>query len=149
MAKTKHVLSRTPVYRSWENMKARCNNKNHPKYERYGGRGISVCERWLNSFQKFYEDMGDPEKGLTLDRIDNEKGYFPGNCRWATMKQQTRNTRRNIFLEYKGERKSLPEWAECLGMTYRTLYGRIYSGWPTEKALTTEVRYIKTNERKR
>ena len=83
----------TPEYIAWRHMKNRCENPKDPGYKWYGGRGIRVCERWRNSFEAFYEDMGSRPVGLTLDRIDNESNYEPGNCRWATPKKQAKNSR--------------------------------------------------------
>lgn len=93
---TKHGQStgaRTRAYQCWKNLRARCANENRPDYERYGGRGITVCDRWANSFESFYADMGDPPPGRSIDRIDNDKGYSPDNCRWATVSEQNSNQR--------------------------------------------------------
>lgn len=91
----KHGLSKHPIYDCWIAMKARCLNKNNPQYFNYGKRGITVCDRWVNNFENFLEDMGIPEKGMTLDRIDNNSGYSPNNCRWVTIQEQQKNKRTN------------------------------------------------------
>jgi hypothetical protein len=88
----KHGMSGTPIYRRWKGMRSRCNNPNAVNYERYGGRGIDVCDRWRD-FTNFYSDMGEPEPGLTIERIDNDGDYTPENCTWVTPKMQMQNTR--------------------------------------------------------
>ena len=90
----KHSLCNSPEYRSWNGMKIRCTNPSHKQYKDYGGRGITVCYEWLNSFQNFYNDMGKRPNGKTLDRINNNKGYEPSNCRWASPKEQAQNKRK-------------------------------------------------------
>jgi hypothetical protein len=102
----------------------------------YGGRGISVCERW-QSFECFYADMGERPAGTTLDRIDPDGNYEPDNCRWATPKQQNRNRRRTVFLSANGRRQSLSAWAEELGFSHITLYKRYVAGWPDDKIVNT------------
>jgi len=90
-----HGMTGTPAYRVWNNIKQRCYNINDPNYDNYGGRGITVCNKWFNSFIEFYRDMGDPPKGMLIDRINNNGNYEPGNCRWATMLESCRNQRIN------------------------------------------------------
>jgi hypothetical protein len=118
------------------NAKQRCYNPANPKYLDYGGRGIVMCEQWQESFEVFLADMGEPPVGLTLDREDNDGPYSPDNCRWATRKQQMRNTRVNRYLTLDGETKIITEWAEQYGLTAPTIYHRLEDGWPLERALT-------------
>jgi hypothetical protein len=128
------------TYTSWALMKDRCVNKNYRRSDRYMGRGITVCKRW-QGFENFLADMGERPPGLTLDRIDNDKGYFPGNCRWATWTQQQRNKSNNRLLTFRGKTKTASEWAEQYGMTMSRLCRRIgRDGWPLEKALLTPLK---------
>lgn len=118
-------------------MKTRCYNPNHDHYKDYGGRGIKICDEWLNSPWKFYQWAlhNGYAKGLSIDRIDHEKGYFPENCRWATQKEQCNNTRKNILLEYKGQTKTLAQWCDVLNLKYSRIYHRLFvGGWTTEQA---------------
>lgn len=133
-------MRNTPEYRIWVWMKQRCNNPNNTGYHKYGGRGIKVCKRWLR-FESFYRDMGDRPKGLTLERINNSKGYFPDNCKWATWKEQANNSRKNVVIEYKGVKLTMAQWAEKLKINYRTLRYRLrIAHWPIEKALTMPIK---------
>lgn len=129
-------LSRTPTHRTWDHMIQRCTNPNSDGYADYGGRGITVTDRWL-SFDSFLSDMGRRPDGTTIDRIDNTKGYEPGNCRWATAAQQTRNTRRNRLITYNGKTMCVADWASSIGLTFMALHHRINRGWSIERALTT------------
>ncbi len=123
-----HCSGGTPkAYSCWQHMKRRCLSKNDPAYKNYGGRGIKVCDRWLK-FSNFYADMGDRPDGLSLDRIDNDGNYEPGNCRWATRKEQNRNTRRNRHITYKGETKILIEWVEHFGIYKSIITDRLNKG---------------------
>lgn len=110
---------------------------------RYGGRGITVCEEWKNDFATFKEwamENGYADN-LTIDRIDNDNGYFPENCRWATKKVQQRNTNRALLVTWEGETKPLGEWSDITGIKRNVLWARLYEmGWPVGKALTTPVR---------
>lgn len=134
-----HGMAGTPTYKTWSHMLARCRNPNNGSWPDYGGRGIAVCPEW-ESFEAFLRDMGKKPRGKTLDRIDVNGNYEPGNCRWATAKVQARNTRTNIVLEYKGKRATIAEWAENLGMDYRTLYCRVQvNGWSVKRAIEEPV----------
>lgn len=134
IAKT-HGLTNSNSYRSWIALKQRCFRKKHPAYERYSK--LYFDDRWLK-FEDFYLDMGDRPDGKTLDRIDNSKGYYKENCRWATYKEQGRNRGDNRIIEFAGEKMTMMEWSEKLGIKYSTLSMRInHSKWSIEKSLTT------------
>lgn len=106
-----HGMSQTPEWNTWSVMRERCRNPNNAKYHRYGGRGITVCERWDNSFEDFLADMGPkPSKDHSIDRIDNDGNYEPSNCRWATRKTQGRNTSKNLWITIDGVRLCLEDW---------------------------------------
>jgi hypothetical protein len=127
------------TYISWKAMVARCTRPSHQRYAVYGGAGITVCDRWL-SFDAFLDDMGERPLGKTLDRVDNNKGYLPENCRWATRKEQSRNRRDNQTATIDGETKTLAEWAELNGLAIGTLERRInHLGWDPKFAVTTPV----------
>lgn len=124
---------------SWGSMKTRCQNPNHVYFARYGGRGIRVCKRWQN-FECFLADMGPrPGRNYSLDRIDNDGDYEPGNCRWASTKKQGRNTSQNRIIEHNGVRKTLIEWSEEIGIGKTVLRNRLDRGWSVERALTEPV----------
>ena len=120
-------------------MKDRCYNKNSKCYHRYRGRGITVCERW-QSFENFREDMGPRPHGMTIDRIDANRGYEPGNCRWATQKTQQNNRTTNRMITFGSRTQSLAEWAGEIGIKPGTLRNRIESGWSLEEALKKGMR---------
>ena len=130
---------RTPTYVAWIQMKARCNNKKRENFENWGGRGISVCPEWESNYLQFKKDVGEkPGPKFSLDRINNNMGYEPNNCRWVTMKEQHQNKRNNSLLTFQGKTMCVTQWAELLGINHHTIYGRIKRGWTTEKTLTTQ-----------
>lgn len=133
----KHGMSQHPLWSVWRGMKERCLDENNKRFSDYGGRGIKICQRWLDSFQAFVEDMGDRPAGHQLDRIDNDGNYEPGNCKWSTRSEQMLNRRNNHILEYRGERLTVSQWSEKLGMTFTALATRIRRGWTVEEAIET------------
>lgn len=132
--KTQHGLIDTPVYRCWAHMLQRCLNPNEPAYKNYGARGISVCSRWME-FPNFFEDMGHPPEGLSIERNDNDGPYSPDNCRWASKTEQMRNRRNSRWVEHDGRRQLMSEWCAELKITPNTLLYRL-ANWPIERALT-------------
>ena len=142
---TIHGMTKTITFKSWESMKQRCTNPNSPDYHKYGGRGIKVCDRWLNSFDSFLEDMGERPKARTLDRIDNEGNYEKSNCRWATTKDQLLNRRNTVKIEYIGSLKTIKELSEISGFKEKLIRDRLYAGWPIDKVISTPNRKAKLN----
>lgn len=126
------------AYSIWKNMRRRCNSPENPAYADYGGRGIKVCPEW-DKFPAFLRDMGHPPPGHTLDRKENDQGYNPTNCRWATRKEQARNRRSSVFLTAFGKRQTLAGWAEEYRLRMPTLWKRLRDGWPLERALVTPL----------
>jgi hypothetical protein len=141
MARTKHGQARlgktTRAYQRWKGMLGRCYNPKNARYPRYGGRGITVCEQWRQSFEAFYADMGDPPPGLTLERTDNMRGYSPENCVWATPKDQSNTRHTNHPLTYQGVTLTLRQWEHRLGYPRFLLQTRLQRGWSEERAITT------------
>lgn len=133
--------NRSSEYLAWTTMRYRCLKPNHPKYSNYGGRNVSVCERWAKSFCNFLEDMGlKPTTLHSLERVDNSKGYEPGNCVWATMKVQALNKRSNVLLTAGGKTQTLHEWAIEVGMNEKTLWTRCFRlGWDSVRAIFTPI----------
>ena len=125
----------TAEHAAWSAMKARCLNKNHKWYRIYGGRGITVCARWLNSFESFLEDMGPRPAGKSIERRNNNEGYNPTNCYWATRKEQSRNKRDNRLITCDGETHSVTEWAEKLNVPRARIAGRLRKGWSPERTI--------------
>ena len=139
----KHGKCYTRINKIYRQMKRRCYSKNNPRYKDYGGRGITICEEWQKSFESFYDwSMNNGySDDLTIDRIDNNRGYSPENCRWTDRKTQVRNTRRNIYLTVDGKTKSLGEWSEITGIPYSVMYQRIKKlGWKDEDAVKKETK---------
>ena len=133
-AKT-HGLSESETYRTWCHIKDRCNNPNDKRYADYGGRGITVCERW-RTFENFIEDMGVRPAATSIDRIDNNKGYSPGNCRWATRVEQARNVRTNVLLCIDGVTATIAEWNEKQStVSYEAIRARLKRGWSDKEAV--------------
>lgn len=134
------------TYMAWKHMKHRCYNKNNPKYKDYGGRGITVCGRWLdkeNGFLNFLKDIGKIPEGKELDRINNNKlkdGYSPENCKLSTRKQQCRNMRNNHLIPFNGKKLTASEWSEITGISYDIIRKRLKNGWSIKKALTIPVK---------
>lgn len=124
-----HRQGRSPEYSRWLAMHDRCRNPRHPQYQNWGGRGIRVCRRW-RSFENFLADMGRRPPSTTLERCDNQRGYTPRNCYWATTHQQASNKRTTHWLSYGGLRLSLGDWARRLKLHPATLQSRLRYGWP-------------------
>lgn len=138
---TTHGLSRTPEYAAWKNMKGRCFCPTDAAFDRYGGRGITVCDEWKTSFTAFLRDMGPrPGPEYTIERKNNDLGYSKENCEWATVKTQDRNKRNNRVLTFDGRTQCMAAWAEECGMDRETFGNRIRHGWSVERALNTPVR---------
>jgi len=129
--RTTHGMTYSSEYSIWTDIKKRCSNSSHKHYRRYGGRGISVCDRWQNSFEHFYEDMGPkPSTSHQIDRINNDGNYEPANCRWATRRENMLNTGRAMLAEYQGKQVYLKDLAMLTGVKYGTLYYRFKRGQP-------------------
>ena len=148
-----HGRSNTPEWTTWIGIKQRCENPNSAAFHRYGGRGITICARWREDFAAFLADMGErPSADLSVDRIDNDKGYWCGkpecaecgpagrapNCRWATAREQSRNTRRTSWLTINGERVPACDVYSANGITKQTFFNRVNSGWSETAAATTQ-----------
>ena len=125
-ANHKHKMSGTRIYETWQDMKRRCYNKQNARYDRYGGRGITVCDEWLNNFQSFYDwaISNGYSDDLTIDRIDNDGNYEPSNCRWSTAKEQCNNRGSNINITIGNATKSLMRWCEIFNVDYKKVYAR-------------------------
>jgi len=136
-----HGMSRTPEYHCWHDMVRRCTNSECEAYKDYGGRGITVCERWM-TFENFFADVGfRPSTDHTLDRINNDGNYEPGNWRWVTHARQCRNTRNTVYWAYQGETLPVLDWAEKLGIPGNLLRGRVLRGWPEDWCLNGQPEF--------
>lgn len=133
----KHRMSGTQVYRVWATMKDRCYSKTCKKYSIYGGRGIKICKRWLDSFECFFGDMGPRPAGMSIERINNNGDYEPGNCKWATSREQSANTRKNRHITHNGQTMILSDWARNVGISASLISTRIIRGWDPAIAATT------------
>jgi hypothetical protein len=141
--------SRTNLYRerkTWENMLARCYNASHVSFKNYGAAGITVCDRWRDSFPAFAKDMGERPAGKTIDRIDGSKGYFLENCRWADKTEQANNRRTNHRIAIDGQTKTIAEWARHYGMSQFVIHSRLYQGWSVHDAVTLAVGTRRTHK---
>ena len=140
---TIHGETGDPLYYTWQAMRYRCNNPGNKNYENYGGRGITVCDDWNDDYISFRDWAlnNGYEQGLSIDRINNDLGYNPDNCRWATAKQQQNNRRCNVIYSLNGEAHTLSEWCDIVNLPYKTVIARINDrGWPFEQAITTPIR---------
>jgi hypothetical protein len=137
---TTHGMSGTSIHRIWKDMNNRCANKNNKYFHKYGGRGITVCQEWRDSFEAFAEHIGPkPSPKHSLDRIDNNRGYEPGNVRWATRAVQNRNTRQNRWVTISGQTMCITDWCKAMKISVSGVYGRIYKGWSEEEAIMTPL----------
>ena len=133
-----HGASGTPTYAAWKSMKKRCSNQANADFKHYGGRSITVCERWLNSFENFLEDMGErPKAGFSIDRLDNNGDYTPENCTWRTQTEQCNNKRNNVLLTHNGKTQTMTQWAREVGSTRQKFSKRKKAGWSDERIITT------------
>lgn len=141
MPKT-HGKSGSPEHISWKSLKSRCLNKNNESYHLYGGRGITVCNRWINSFENFYADMGKrPTLKHSIDRVNNDGNYDPLNCRWADHIEQANNKHSNHFLTFKGETKTIAQWGRKFNISEQAIQRRLSRlNWTIEKTLLTPIK---------
>lgn len=138
-ANSTHLKTGSVEYTAWINMLSRCYNRNKKDFKNYGGRGITVCERW-KEFENFYADMGNRPDNTSIDRIDVNGNYEPSNCRWASNLEQARNMRSNRLIEFNGIISSLSEHCSKAGLDYRSVHQRLKRGWNVTKALSTPIK---------
>lgn len=135
-----HGMSGTRMYRIWTDMIARCHCETDTSFKWYGAKGVSVCQRWRDSFTAFLADMGErPSPSHSIDRIDNNGCYSPDNCRWATKSEQNKNTCRTTQITFNGKTKCLADWSSELGVEYDVLRKRLKQGWDVDRALSAPV----------
>jgi hypothetical protein len=147
---TTHGMTSSRAYASWKGMRSRCYCPTVREWHNYGGRGIKVCDRWLYSFENFLADMGEPPEGRTLDRVENDGDYEPGNCEWATYEEQLNNTRSNRMVTAFGKTQSLARWAKEYSLAYTTLKNRLFrANMDPEEALTVGLFAQKGRPKKR
>ncbi len=150
----RHGMAGTLIYDIWAAMKRRCHSKTCKDYYLYGGRGITVCERWRNSFQSFFDDMGERPAGMMIERIDNDGPYSPENCKWATAIEQANNKRpcgpsiRSRFLTVNGKTATIAEWARTIGLNVNTLRGRVRDGWPDHEVVSNVMKIHRRNSKR-
>lgn len=135
-----HGLTSSPEFYIWRTMKSRCSNPKRPEYHRYGGRGIRVCDEWIDSFETFYKDMGPrPNQTHQIDRIDNDGNYCKSNCRWADSATNSNNRSTNKFITHNNQTLTESQWCEKLGMSRGSISKRIKSGWSIQAAIETSA----------
>jgi len=133
------VVAGMPEYQSWRMMIQRCTNPKRKGYQHYGGRGITVCDRWRHSFEAFLSDVGERPPETELDRIDNDGNYEPGNCRWASASENSNNKSTNLLIEYDGRIQTATEWARETGVSRQVIRSRLAAGWPLDKVLSKQL----------
>jgi hypothetical protein len=140
----KHGMANSAEYKTWQRIKDRCRNRNSPDFKSYGAKGVNVCQRWLDSFEVFYEDLGPkPSNKHSIDRYPDKNGpYSPDNCRWATIKEQARNKNSNKILVLNGKSRCIAEWSEITGIRREIIESRSRRGWSDKRTLTTPPRNI-------
>ena len=142
MANITHGMTNTRTYHSWRSMKSRCYYPKNIAYDRYGGRGITVCSRWLDSFENFLEDMGVAPTGLTLDRIDNDKGDSKDNCKWSTYEEQNKNRSDTVMIEHNGKIQCASDWSKETNISKSSFCKRLKNGWGAERSINQRSRGI-------
>ncbi len=148
MTKMTHGRSQTSEYKIWICIKDRCNNQNHSGFHQWGGRGIAICDEWNRSFEAFLEHVGPrPSLDHSIDRINNDGNYEPGNVRWATRSEQMRNIRTNVNVTHNGQTKTIAEWAAITGISRKTLYQRAKYKWPPDELLSPVKRCFGSKHR--